>query len=276
MQWINTHLMEITGVLSVAILLGVGRAKILPAVKAVRWLMWVAWAVTVVCGLILGWALHGLVTWLTTLTGPFASAVGSVGALTAFILGWHGVYLLVALIRDVADKTPDEDARKAALWIPTFLPAGFSAVWGVVSHPQGLGTGLAAAVMAVITIVYAHRIIKAALQGRTAAIGWKWFAAFVCLLVGIVMIPLVLYIDGVAAAHLPSLWLAAARILAGVFGVALLIAALVDIKDKQPDRFVRAFLRFGLPVLFLFGGLAYGFVSDGASNGSQLLEATFR
>ncbi len=276
MQWIDTHLMEITGVLAVAILLGVGRNKILPAVKAHRWLMWVAFAVTIVCGLMLGWALHSIVAWLTTLDGPFTATVGSIGALIAFTLGWHGVYLLIALIRDVADKTPDEAARKAALWIPTFLPAGFAAVWGVVSNPRGIGTGLTAAVMAGITIIYAHMIVKEALQGKTAAVGWKWFSAVVCLLVGVVMIPLVLYVDGVAADHMPGNYLLAARILAGVTGAAMLVAALFDIKDKQPDRDVRAFLRYGLPVLFVFGALTVGFFTEGTSNGGEFLEATFK
>ncbi len=277
MQWINSHLGQITGVLAVAILLGVGRNKILPSVKANKGLLWTAWIVTGICGLILGWALSGVMGWLTGLDSVFGATIGAVGAIIALILGWHGVYLLIALIRDLADKTPDDDARKAALWVPTFLPAGISAVWGIVSNPRGLGTGVTAAVMALVTIVYAHMIVTAALKGRTGAKGWKWFATLVCLLAGVVMLHLVLFIDGVAADHLPGSWLIAARTLAGVLGLALGVAALKDLlADKQPDAYVRTFLRFGLPLLLTFGTLAVTTVSGHASDGGQILVGTFK
>lgn len=277
MQWINNYLYQITGVLSVAILLSVGRSKILPAVRNNRPLMWIAWLVTVVCGLILGWALLGVTQWLTGVGGLFGGVVGSIGGLIALALGWHGVYLLIALIRDVADKTPDEDARKAALWVPTFLPAGVGAVWGIVSHPRGLGTGLTAAIMAAITIAYAHMIVKAALKGRAGSKAWKWFAAAVCLLAGLVMVPLVLYIDGVAADHLNGNYLGAARILESVLGAALAIAALKDLlADKQPDAYVRTFLRYGLPLLLAFGWLGVSFIAGHASDGGEVLMGTFK
>jgi hypothetical protein len=269
--------MEITGVLAVAILLGVGRSKILPAAKGNRPLMWIAWLVTGFCGLMLGWALYGLVGWATSLGSTFGAVIGSVGALIAFILGWHGAYLAIALIRDLADKTPDDDARKAALWIPTFLPAGINAVWGVVSNPRGIGTGVLAAIMAAITVVYAHMIVTAALKGKTAAKGWKWFAAAVCLLAGVVMLPLVLFIDGVAADQLTDKQLLAARFLAGILGFALLIAACKDMfADKQPDGYVRAFLRFGLPLLLAFGTIAVTTSTGQASDGGKILTGTFK
>lgn len=274
--WINGHLPQLTALVMVAILLTVGRAKLLPGVKQNKALLWLAWLVTVVCGLILGYALYGVVGWITSLGGTLGGIVGSLGAVVAMWLGWHAAYLLVALIRDLADGTPDDDARKAALWVPTMLPAGFAAVWGVVSHPRGVGTGLVAAVMAGITVVYAHRIVKAALSGKSGRRAWRWFAALVMLLAGIVMIPLLAYVDDRAATVLPGPWLVASRVVLGTAGVALLIGAMVDIKDKVPDAAVRAFLAYGVPVLFLFGALALSAVQDHSGTGLTQMTGSMR
>lgn len=261
-NWIDSHLAQLTALGMVVILLTVGRAKLLPGVKQNKGLLWLAFAVTAVCGLILGFALFGVVGWLTGLGGTFGGAVGSIGAVVAMWLGWHAAYLLVALIRDLADGQPDDEARKAALWVPTFLPAGFAAVWGVVSNPRGIGTGLVAAIMAVITVVYAHRIVKAVLAGKNARKAWRWFAALVMLLAGIVMIPLLMYVDDRAAEVLPGQYLIAFRVLLGTVGLALAIAAAIDIKDRVPDAAVRAFLAYGVPVLFLFGAMAIATATD--------------
>jgi hypothetical protein len=274
-NFVEANLLQITGVVMVAILLSVGRSKILPAVKSHLWLMWIAFGVTIVCGLVLGWALVDLIAWLTQLRGAGA-VFGSIGALIAFTLGWHGVHLLIALIRDVTDGRPDEDARKAALWVPTMLPAGWSAVWGVATHPQGIGTGIVAAIMAAITMIYTHRIVGEALKARKARKGWLWFAALVCLLAGIVATPLVLYLDGRAAAHLPAHWLIPARLVAGTIGLALGLAALKDIADKVPDQYVRSFLRFGLPILLTFGSLALGFFTGHAVDGGHITTGGFK
>lgn len=267
MNWIVTYHLQIALVLGVLIVLGVGRAKILPAVRQSSLLLWVAFVVTVVCGLVLGWALTGVVAWATSLSGSIGGVVSGVGGVIALWMGWHAVHLLVALIRDVADKTPDEDARKAALWVPTMLPAGWQAVWAILSHPRGLGAGVTAAVMAGITVVYAHRIVKAALGGKTARKAWKWFASAVCLFAGVVLIPLVVFADGMASHYLPPWAVLMARILLGATGVALLVAAFIDIKDKVPDVGVRAFLAYGLPLLVLFGSLFVGLVNQHAHDG---------
>lgn len=273
MTWIRDNYLQISAVLGVIIMLTVGRAQLLPAVRNSTPLLWLAFVVTVACGLVLGWALSDVVSWLTHLSGGAGAVLGSIGALIALTLGWHAAYLLVALIRDVADKKPDEEARKAALWVPLFLPAGWSGVWGIVSHPRGLGTGVVAAVMAGITIRYVHRIVKAALAGKTGKKAWQWFAAAVCLLGGLVMIPLVTYVDTQAShwSALPAWGLTMARIVLGAVGLALLIAACVDIKDRVPDEAVRAFLSYGFPVLTLFGLLAVGYFGGHAHDGLQIL-----
>jgi hypothetical protein len=278
MKWIEQYHLQIAAVLGVLIVLGVGRAKILPAVRSSALLLWLAFVVTVFCGLVLGWALAGVVAWATHLSGTVGGIAGGIGALIAVWLGWHAVFLLVALIRDVADKQPDEDARKAALWVPLFLPAGWQAVWGIVSHPRGLGTGITAAVMAAITVVYAHRVVKASLTGKSGRKAWRWFAALACLFAGIVLIPLLAYVDAQAAhwAALPPWALVMGRIILGAVGLGLLVAAFVDIKDKVPDAAVRAFLAYGLPVLALFGLLTIGFLGGHAHDGLQVLTGSVR
>jgi hypothetical protein len=275
MTWVENNYLQITAVVAVLILLA-GTAKILPAVRQSATLLWLAFGVRVVCGLVLGWALVGVVAWATTLPGLFGSVVGSVGAIVALTLGWHGVFLLIAMVRDVADRTPDEDARKAALWVPTFLPAGGSAVWAVVSNPRGFDTTVAAAIMAVITIAYAHKVVHAALKGKTGRRAWHWFAAAVMLLAGLVGIPLLLFADAQAAQWLGPKLMTSLRILVGVAGLALAVAAVKDIVDRIPDAFVRAFLAYGLPALFLGGATALAFISGNAESGLELVTGGMR
>ncbi len=270
MQWINSNLNQILGLLVVAILLTVGRKPLLGKTRGNKPLMWLAFAVTTICGLILGWALAGVMGWVVNLDNLAGATLGPVGALAAVWAGWHAVAMLVDLIRDVADQTPDEDARRAALWIPTLLPAGATAVWGIVTNPRGLGTGLAAAAMAAITAAYVGVIIRKALAGKAGSKPWKWFAAIVSLLGGLVLTPLVLYVDGWLGGF-GGQWQTGARLLAGVLGLSLGVAAAVDIADKVPDRYVRAFLRFGLPMVLAFGAVAVGFITSGATNGGDIL-----
>jgi hypothetical protein len=271
MNWIEQNYLQIAAVLSVAVILTVGRAKLLPAVRSSKLLLWVAFVVTALCGLVLGWALFGVMTWLTGLGGLFGGIVGSVGAILAVIAGWWSVDMLVALIRDVADGVPDDEARKAALWFPTMAPAGISAVWGIVQNPRGLGTTITALIIGGVTVAYAHKVKGSALSARKGSKAWRWFAAAVCLLAGLVMIPLLAFLDAQAGGWLPDWAANMARILFGALGVGLLIGALVDIKDKVPDAAVRGFLSWGLPSLVLFGAVAVAVLSDGASSGGELI-----
>lgn len=267
MDLISNNLNQIVAVLGVVLILTLGRAKILPKARNNKFLLWVAFAVTIVCGLTLGYALAGVTGWLVSRTsiGGF-----SIVGLVAVWMGWHSVAMLVDLIRDVADGQPDEDARKAALWIPTLLPAGAAAVWEIAANPRGVGTGITAAIMAGITIGYVSVISNKAVKGKKGKTAWLWFAAAVCLLGGLAAIPLVLYVDGWVAGSFPAAS-TALRILAGFVGLALLIGALADIADKVPDSLVRLFLRFGLPLLAAFGAVAVSTLAGGASNGAELL-----
>ncbi len=268
MQFIDNNLEQIAAVLGVIAILTLGRAKILPKVRSSKFLLWVAFVVTAACGLVLGWALTGFTAWATGLT-----AVGgfSIVGIVAVLLGWHAVAMAIDLIRDVADGQPDEDARKAALWIPTLLPAGWAAVWQIASNPRGLGSGITAAVMAAITIGYATIISNKAVKGKKGKTAWLWFAAAVCLMGGLAATPLVLYVDGWLATTVGGGWLALFRIVAGAAGIGLGLGALADITDKRPDALVRAFLQFGLPLVLAFGAIAFSALSGGASNGAEFL-----
>lgn len=275
-DWLSDNYLQITAVLAVMILLGFGRAKILPGVRGSALLLWLAFLVTAACGLILGWALVDVMAWVTSRPSLFGAVIGSIGAIAALILGWHATYLLIGMIRDLADKTPDEMARRAALLVPTFLPAGWSATWGVISNPRGLGTGITAAIMAVITVVYAHLIVKEALKAKTAPRAWRWFAALVCLLAGVVMIPLLVFADAQGGEHLPGKLMTSLRLLAGAAGLALLVPAVKDIVDRVPDAFVRAFLAYGVPLLFAFGAASLAWLSGNAESGFELLTGSAR
>lgn len=270
MDLIDNNIEQIGAVLGVVILLTLGRAVILSAARGSKFLLWVAFLVTAFCGLVLGWALAGVAGWLTGIT-----AVGgfSVVGIVAVWAGWAAVEMLVTVIRDLADRQPDDAARRGALWIPTLLPAGMAAVWDIVSNPRGIGSGITAAIMAAITIGYTIKISGEAVKGKTVKTAWLWFAAAVCLLGGLAAAPLVLYVDGWVADLVPSdgyLWLF--RIVLGAVGAALFLAALKDIAaDKKPDEHVRRFLQFGLPLVLAFGTLAVGFLVTGASNGAEFL-----
>lgn len=273
MEFIKQYQLQIVGLLAVAIFLSLGRKPLLTKAKGDKFLLWLAWAITAVCGLILGWALVGVVQWLTSRPGTVGGVVASLGGALALAFGWYAVRMVVDLIRDLMDGRPDDEARRAALWIPTLLPAGWTAVWTVVSNPRGLGTALTAVVMAVITIVGANATMNAALKAQRGKTFWLWFASAVCLLAGLVTIPLVLYVDGWVARTAPE-WLLAFRIIGGSAGIAWLIGAMVDLRDKKPDMLARSFLRFGLPLLFAFGAVAFSFVTGGASDGAQILNGT--
>ncbi|MET0416628.1 MAG: hypothetical protein ABW022_11475 [Actinoplanes sp.] len=279
MTWLNAHWLQITLILGVIVLLVFGRNKILPRVQENKFILWLAWLVTVICGLVLGWALHDVAAWVTSLPGTLGGVVASIGAVLAVIAGWWAISMAVTMIRDIADGVPDGDARKAALWIPTLAPAGLSAAWGIVTNPRGIGTGITAAVIAVVSLAFLHKIVKAALAGKKGETLWKWFAVAVCLLAGLLMIPLLAYGDAQAQRHLPGEWPTALRILVGVTGLALLVWAICDAipKKKQgekhmvPDEGVRAFLTFGLPALFLCGAIAVGQISDAATEQGNIL-----
>lgn len=282
--WFTNYWPQMVGVASVIIILVFGRKAILPRVQESKFLLWLAWVVTAFCGLVLLWSLIGVMRWLTSLPGTLGGIVSSVGAVIAVAAGWWSATMLVAMIRDLADGVPDEDARKAALWHPMLAVSGLNAVWGLVQNPRGIGTGITAAIIAVISLVAIKRIVSAALKGKKGETAWKWFACAVCLLGGILNIPLLAFADTQIQQYAPAPWPTIFRVLVGVLGVALLLAAIADVVPKKakgeqrmvPDGFVRNFLLWGLPALFLFGAVAVGTMSDNGESGGQILIGSVR
>lgn len=282
--WLDAHLLQLVGVAVVLIITIVGRKPLLGRAQEVKFLLWLAFLVTVACGLVLGWALHDLTAWLTGLPGTLGGIVSSIGGITAIIAGWWSIELLVKAVRDVMDGTPDDDARKAALWVPTLAPAGLAAAWGIVQHPRGVGTGLTAAVIAVVSLVFLRKTNNAALAARNHQLLWKWFAVAVSILAGILMIPLLAFADAQIAQHTSGDWSTAFRLLVGALGIGLLIACVADAWPKKtkgektivPDGGVRAFAALGVPALFLCGALAVGFVSDHVTEQGNILVGSMK
>lgn len=277
--WFDAHLLQLVGVAIVLILLTVGRKPLVNRAKEHKFLLWFAFLVTIACGLVLGWALRDLAAWVTSLPGTLGGVVASIGAILAIIAGWWSIELTVKAVRDVMDGTPDEDARKAALWVPTLAPAGLTAAWQIVTHPRGIGTGITAAIIAVISLIFLWKTNKAALAARNHPLLWKWFAVAVSVLAGILMIPLLAFADAQVASRTGGDWSTAFRLLVGAAGVALLIAAIADAWPKAakgektivPDGGVRTFAALGVPALVLCGALAVGFISDKTSEQGNVL-----
>lgn len=283
LPWLHAHGLQLTLVFGVIVFLSVGRKPLLARVRDHTFLLWMAFIVTAACGLILGWALHDLTAWITSLPGSFGGVVASIGAVAAVIFGWWSIYMLVDLVRDLADLTPDADARKAALWVPTLAPAGLTAAWNIVTNPRGIGTGITAAIIAVISAVFLHKTISSALSSKKHRLFWKWFATAPSLLAGLIMLPLYAFGDSLAGKYLPGDIATDVDIFIGVVAAALLVAAVVDIwprkdpdgkGDKKkliPDAGVRMFLAYGLPALIMFGGVGVAAASDAAGKQSGVV-----
>lgn len=263
----------IIGVGVVIILLTVGRKPHLKLMHGNAGAKWTAFSVSTFCGLVLGFALKGVVSWLTSLKGAGALP-GSIGAIAALTLGWWAIYMLVGMIRDLADKEPDKEAQQAALWVPTLIQGGWGAVTGLISSPMGIGRGLTAAIMAAITLVACFKINGAALKTKNHRAQWNWFAAAVSVLAGLVGIALLAYIDDVLADYLSGKVMFGVRILGGTLGIAFGIAALVDwfqkdpqTKKRTPDEHVRRFGYAGIPLLYLLGSASIAWLFSSANSG---------
>lgn len=279
MNWIINHSTQIALTISAIVLIVVGRGPLLPYARKQPWLMWVAFAISIIAGLVLGYALFGIMGWLTGL--PAKMGAGFSGAAVGFVtntiavvvaaVGWASINMITALVRDVADGRPDEDARRAALWVPTMAPAGLGAAWGVASNPGGIGSDVTALLIAAVTVLYCVKICKTMLAAHKAPKMWKWLAAVVSALAGVVLIPLVAYADTRLAGVLDPQMLLGVRIIVGVVGVALAVAMLVDIADRVPDKYARVFLTAGVPMLAVCGMVAVSAIASGGASGGEIL-----
>lgn len=280
MEWITAHLTQITALVCAGLLVALAK-KFVPKIgrsakeHGKKFARWAAFAIMVIAGLCLAVGMVPVVGWLTGLgsAGGFGAAVGNIGAIIALAFGWHGVAMAISVARDLADGVPDEEARKGALWIPTLLPAGATAVVGILQNPQGLGRGITAAIMGLITLVYVFMIVKRGLAAQKHEVFWKWFAFVISIVGGLVMVPLIAYMDtAIVQGFLPGAFQTWVRVVAGVFGLTTLIAGAVDIVcDGAPDKYARAAATYGLGLTFVFGSLAVAAVSGNATDGASFL-----
>lgn len=239
---------------------------------------WFAFGMSLLAGLLIAVFTIPLMLWIGKL-GGLGVVAASIGTIITVLLGWQAVYLIIAAIRDLADKTPDEEARKAARWVPTFLPVGGTAIATLVSHPRADGFGLGvnlltSAIVSAITVGYTFKIFKACDLGKNAKKGWKWFCAIAAGLAGCIHVALINYLDGVLADLVPGAWMNGIRVIAGVAGLVFLVCGLVDFfKDGEPDKYVRRAGVFGIPLVTLFFSLGVALISDSAHSTIQFLSA---
>lgn len=239
---------------------------------------WFAFSLSAVAGLLLAVFLIPLMRKVGSL-GGLGVIPAAIGTVFAVLMGWQAIYLIIAAIRDLLDKTPDAEARKAARWVPTFLPVGGSAIATLVTHPRADGFGLGvnvltAAIVSAITMIFTFKIFTAVEASRAGRSGWKWFAALVAFLAGFIHIALISYIDGMLADVVPGVWMIAIRVVGGTVGLVLMICGLVDyFKDHVPDGYVRRAGVFGVPLLALYFSLAVAAISDNANSTIQLLSS---
>ncbi len=284
MSWLSAHAVQITVIISAILLNGLaekGVPKIGRSGKehGKKFARWATFMIKIIAGLCLAVGLVPVVTWLTGLGGGggFAAIVGNLGAVITLALGWQGVAMLISVARDLADGVPDEEARKGALWIPTILPAGGAAVVALVQNPQGLGQGITAAVMALITIMYVIMIAKRALSAQKHQTFWLWFAFVISIIGGLVMVPLIAYADTVIVqGFLPAAFHTPVRVITGVVGLCSLGAGAWDIIcDGIPNKYARNAAVFGIGLTFVFGGVAVATISGNATHGAAFLSAVF-
>jgi hypothetical protein len=239
---------------------------------------WASFIIYALSGLALAVAAIPTIKWLVGFgaSSGLAAFVGNVTAIATLALGWHAVAMIVSMIRDLADKVPDHEARSAALWVPTFLPIGGAAVMQLLQNPQGIGQGITAAIMGAITLLYSGLIVKRADAARSHQKKWNWFSFAVLVLAGLVIIPMVAYVDTALITRLPGAFRTLTRVALGLAGVGLLVAGIADIwVDRVPDAYARAMARFGIPFAFVFGGLGIAALTGSASNGAGFLNGVF-
>lgn len=283
MGFFGEHQAQIIALIAAIVCVGMAK-KIIPFVShskkergrpVARWAAFIVYAIGGFC---LAGALIPIMLRITRLgaLGGLAALVGNVGAIIALALGWQGAAMVTAVIRDLFDKVPDHQARSGALWIPTLLPVGGTAVVGVVQNPQGLGQGLTAAIMGGITLTYVFMIVKRMDGATNHKIVWNWAAFAVCFLGGLVMVPLIAYTDTALLVHLPADIRTIVRVGVGLSGLAAVGAGIFDIYcDGAPNKLARTGATYGLGVTLVFGAIAWSALLGNAADGAGVLNGVF-
>lgn len=276
--WIAAHQLQIIALFVAGV--GVGLAKkIIPFISKAQkkergpHARWASFVIYIISGVALAIAMVPLVIWLIGKLG----SVGTFFVGTATLaLGWHAIAMITSVIRDLFDKVPDHEARTGALWIPTLVPVGFAAVVALLRNPQGLGQGLTAAAMALVTVLYAYMIVKRMDAAQEHKNKWNWAAFAVLVLAGITVVPLYAYADTALISHLPGPIATLVRVVVGLLAVSALIAGIADIWfDSVPHKFARAAAVFGLPGVLVFGGIAWTAITGATQDGASMLNGVF-
>jgi hypothetical protein len=278
--WIGGHQTQLIALL-IAIFAVTTAKKIVPKMRHKErgsHARWASFIIYIIGGLALAVAMIPTINWLVGLGGRagLSAVVGNLTAIVTLALGWHAVAMLVSMIRDLADKQPDHEARSAALWVPTLLPIGGAAVFQLLQNPQGVGQGITAAIMGIITLIYAGMIVKRADAASEHKTKWNWFAFSVLLLAGIVIIPLVAYVDTALINQLPSALKGIIRVALGLAGLGLIVAGVADIWiDRVPDQYARTAARVGIALVFVFGGIGWQAMVGATADGASFLNGVF-
>lgn len=279
-SWIGAHQSQLIA-LFIAIFAVTTAKKIIPKAghkERGSHARWASFIVYIIGGLALAWAMVPFVQWLIGFgnRSGVGALVGNLTAIVTFALGWHAVAMIVSVIRDLADKTPDHEARSGALWIPTFVPLGIASVFGLLQNPQGIGQGITAAIMGIITLIYAGMIVKRCDAARDHKSKWNWFAFAVLVLAGIVIIPMVAYADTALISKLPGAVTVIVRTILGLAGLGLVIAGIADLwVDRSPDKFARTGARVGIALVVVFGGIAFSAITGTTADGASFLNGVF-
>jgi hypothetical protein len=278
--WIQAHLDQIVALGIAAIIVGLvnkGVPKIKQSGKerGKKFARWATFVLMVIAGLSLAYGAVPFMRWLIGGAG-LGGVIAGIGGVIALALGWHGIAYVTSIVRDLADKVPDEEGRQGALWGPTLLISGGAAVLDLVRSPNSIGSGFTAAAMAAVTLAYVFMIQKRALSAQNHKPQWAWFVFAVMILGGLVLIPLVAYLDGTISGLLPGDYVTAIRVLAGVFGAALIGGGVWDIVcDGVPNRYARAGAIAGIPLATAYAAIGIAVLTSNASNGAEMLKGVF-
>jgi hypothetical protein len=283
LSFLQAHLVQL-GALLIAIF-AVGTAKkIIPFAQRANnkerspHARWAAFVLYAIGGLALAVTMVPLIRWLVALgsRSGLTALVGNVSAIAFLALGWHAIAMIVTMIRDLADKTPDHEARTAALWVPTLLPIGGAAVFQLLRNPQGIGQGLTAAIMGVITLVYVFMIVKRADSASNHKNQWSWFSFGVMILGGLVIIPMLAYVDTALISKLPGSIATLFRVGLGLSALGAIVAGIFDIWcDGVPNKFARTAAIWGLGGVLIFGSLAVATLFGSTATGASFLSGVF-
>lgn len=206
-------------------------------------------AMMVFAGLILAVGMFPFISWVVGWGGGFAGFVAVIFSVAVLAAGWHALYFLVALVHDMTDGTPDDEAFTAAFWVPTMLPLGWPALVGLFGNPRGFATGLGVLAVSIVTAIYAHKILTRTHAAEGHYRLWMYVSTAICIFVGIVHIAGLAYVNDLAREHLPPWGYGLLVTGVVVFAVICLFIGLGDwIRNWTPEKWSQWAGMYTIPV----------------------------